>query len=128
MGKISVLGISNCYDAEFFTRLYNSSRHKPKILQNRFYNKTRWDNDLRAFCRQNEIIYQSFWTLTANLELLRHKLFKQIAKENHITEEQLLYKFLVDLGPQPLTGSSNLNHVKEAVAVKDIPKLADETL
>lgn len=127
-GKIQMLGISNCYDVEFFTRLYNSARHKPKILQNRFYSKTNWDYELRAFCLQHEIIYQSFWTLTANPEVLRDKLFKQIAKKNQITEEQLLYKFLVDLGHQPLTGCSSLNHVKEAASVKDIPKLSDETL
>ena len=127
-GKVQILGISNCYDFEFFTRLYNSARHKPKVLQNRFYNKTKWDCDLRAFCLQNQIAYQSFWTLTANPELLRNKFVQQIARENKITEEQVLYKFLVDLGHQPLTGCTTLNHVQEAVAVKEIPRLADDAL
>ena len=127
-GKIQVLGISNCYDFEFFSRLYNSARHKPKVLQNRFYNKTKWDSDLRAFCIQNQIAYQSFWTLTANPELLRHKFLHQIAVEKKITQEQLLYKFLVDLGHQPLTGCTTLNHVQEAVAVKNIPRLSDDSL
>ena len=127
-GKIQILGISNCYDFEFFTRLYNSTRHKPKVLQNRFYSDTNWDSDLRAFCVQNKIAYQSFWTLTANPELLRHKFMHQVAAEKRITKEQLLYRFLVDLGHQPLTGCTTLRHVQEAVSVKDITRIDDNAL
>ena len=127
-GKIQLLGISNCYDLNFFTNLYNSVRHKPKVLQNRFYGKSDWDNDLRAFCLENGIVYQSFWTLTANPELLRHKYFKQVANKYRITEEQLLYKFLVDLGHQPLTGCTSSNHIKEAVLVNDLHRLSDDEL
>ena len=127
-GKIQILGISNCYDFEFFTRLYNSTRHKPKVLQNRFYSKTNWDSDLRAFCVQNKIAYQSFWTLTANPELLRHKFIHQVAAEKRITKEQLLYRFLVDLGHQPLTGCTTLSHVQEAASVKDITRIDDNAL
>merc|ERR1712212_538126 len=121
-GKIQMLGISNCYDLEFFKRLYSEVKHKPNVLQNRFYGKTNWDNELRAICVQNGVVYQSFWTLTANPELLGHKLVKQIARQNNSTEEQVLYKFLVDLGHQPLTGCTSLNHVQEAVSVRDIPR------
>ena len=127
-GKIQMLGISNCYDFQFFTQLYNSARHKPKVLQNRFYNKTNWDNDLRAFCVQNGIVYQSFWTLTANPDILRHKCVRQIANKYKITEEQVLYKFLVDMGHQPLSGCKTLNHVQEAVHVKDLSRLTDDEL
>lgn len=127
-GKIQILGISNCYDFEFFSRLYNSARHKPKVLQNRFYSKTKWDSDLRAFCLQNQISYQSFWTLTANPEILSNKFVQQIARESKITEEQVIYKFLVDLGHQPLTDCTTLNHVQEAASIKDIPRLADDAL
>jgi len=127
-GKIQMLGISNCYDLEFFKRLYSEVQHKPKVLQNRFYGKTNWDNELRAFCVQNEIVYQSFWTLTANPELLGNKLVKTIASENKLTGEQVLFKFLVDLGHQPLTGCTSLNHVQEAVSIKDIPRLSNVSL
>ena len=127
-GKIQILGISNCYDFQFFTQLYNSARHKPKILQNRFYSKSNWDNDLRAYCLQNGIVYQTFWTLTGNPNLLDSQLLKQTAKKYKITEEQVLYRFLVDLGHQPLSGCKSLNHVKEAVLVKDLTRLTDAEL
>jgi len=127
-GKIQMLGISNCYDFQFFTQLFKAARHKPKVLQNRFYSKSNWDTDLRAYCLQNGIVYQSFWTLTGNPKLLGNKFVRQIANKYKITEEQVLYKFLVDLGHQPLSGCQSLNHVQEAAFVKDLSRLADEEL
>ena len=127
-GKVQVLGISNCYDLKMFTNLYNVAKHKPRVLQNRFYKETGWDNDLRAFCLRNEVVYQSFWTLTANPKLLKQKFFLQIAQKYQITVEQLLYKFLCDLGHQPLSGCTTWSHVKEAVAVREIPRLGDDEL
>lgn len=34
--------------------------------QNRFYDATRYDLEIRKYCRENGIVYQSFWTLTAS--------------------------------------------------------------
>ena len=127
-GKVQILGISNCYDFQFFTQLYNAARHKPKVLQNRFYAKSGWDNDLRAFCVQNQVLYQSFWTLTANPELLQNKFTKQIAAKYKMTDAQVLFKFLIDLGHQPLTGCKSTHHVKEAVSVKDFARLTEEEI
>ncbi len=49
-GKVMQLGISNCYDITTFRDLYFQARHKPKVLQNRFYAESDFDTDLRAFC------------------------------------------------------------------------------
>lgn len=38
----------------------------PSVVQNRFYAATGYDTDTRKFCREKGIVYQSFWTLTAN--------------------------------------------------------------
>ena len=43
---------------------------KPTILQNRFYRQSNYDVKLRAYCSMNAIAYESFWTLTANPDLL----------------------------------------------------------
>ena len=48
----------------------NVSRIKPKVLQNRFYSDSGYDRELRAFCLEKGIRYQTFWTLTANPHLL----------------------------------------------------------
>ena len=60
------LGISNTYDIKLLTRLYDDAAVKPQILQNRFYVRSNYDVEIRKFCSDNTIRYQSFWTLTAN--------------------------------------------------------------
>jgi diketogulonate reductase-like aldo/keto reductase len=63
-GRVKQLGISNLYDLNGLKRLYDDARHKPAVLQNRFHAETQFDSDLREFCREKNIFYQSFWTLT----------------------------------------------------------------
>lgn len=79
-GGIRQAGISNCYNLADFQHLYHSARIKPAVLQNRFYAGTAYDRELRVFCRQQHIVYQSFWTLTANRRLLAHATIAALAK------------------------------------------------
>ncbi|UJR29104.1 hypothetical protein I4U23_010318 [Adineta vaga] len=104
-GRVKQLGISNLYDLNGLKRLYKDARHKPSVIQNRFYAETNFDNDIRQFCRENNIVYQSFWTLTANPEILNHSLIKQLAQESH------------DIDLTPLTGTTNEQHMKEDLEI-----------
>ena len=54
------LGISNCYNLAVLKDLYEDARIKPAVVQNRFYDKTRYDIELRKWCADKGIIYQSF--------------------------------------------------------------------
>ena len=63
-GRVRQLGISNLYDLSRLQQLYNDARHKPSVIQNRFHSPTNYDHDIRQFCREKNIFYQSFWTLT----------------------------------------------------------------
>ncbi len=69
-GIVRSIGLSNTYDLSLLQRIYNSAIVKPSYLQNRFYSKTNYDIDIRKFCDSHGIIYQSFWTLTANPRVL----------------------------------------------------------
>ncbi|MCJ7775488.1 MAG: aldo/keto reductase, partial [Desulfobulbaceae bacterium] len=46
-GGARQLGISNCYDAEVFRSLYADANVKPAVVQNRFYQETGYDANLR---------------------------------------------------------------------------------
>ena len=70
-GKVHYLGISNTYDLEFLQKLYENAIIKPTFLQNRFYKETNYDINIRNYCINNNIKYQSFWTLTANPNILK---------------------------------------------------------
>jgi hypothetical protein len=65
------LGISNIYDIDTLRALYDAATVKPSYVQNRFYAKTHYDKEIRRFCLEKGIVYQSFWSLTANKHILK---------------------------------------------------------
>lgn len=112
-GVVGQIGISNCYDVDVFTRLFEKAKIKPKVLQNRFYQDSGYDVSLRRFCRQHDVMYQSFWTLTANPHILNHRLMKDLCDELSATPAQVLFRYLIDQGCQPLTGTTSQLHMQE---------------
>lgn len=116
--RIRNLGISNCPLA-VLRELNNSSRVKvkPAVVQNRFYGDTLFDVPLRAFCRDNQIIYQSFWTLTANPELAQSQPVRQLAAQANISPAAALYMLVMALGDiTVLNGTKNENRMAEDLA------------
>ena len=67
--KVRNLGISNA-PMGTLQQLYDGAKVKPAVVQNRFYPDTHFDKDVRAFCADKGIIYQSFWTLSANPKIV----------------------------------------------------------
>ncbi|WP_317933217.1 aldo/keto reductase [Halioxenophilus sp. WMMB6] len=113
------LGISNCYDLTLLKTLYDQAQIKPAIVQNRFYATTGFDGELRAWCQARGITYQSFWTLTANKELLDQPQLLWIARQRHQTPAQTLFSYLHQRGVVPLTGTSSGEHMREDLASFD---------
>jgi len=120
-GVIRQLGISNCYDIQYFEMLYEDSRIKPAVLQNRFYSDSDFDVDLRKFCAGNDIRYQSFWTLTS--KTTRHNLqksaVKEMAEDKGLTPQTLMYVYMMELGHTPLSGTTSRKHMLSDVAVME---------
>lgn len=116
-GAARSLGICNCYDASVLASLYAGTRVKPEIVQNRFYAATGYDAAIRSFCRSHGIAYQSFWTLTANAELLRHDALLAIAGRHARTPAQVLFRYLTQNGVVPLSGTTSIAHMQEDLAV-----------
>ena len=106
-GTVTQLGISNCYDATLFESLWKKARHKPAVLQNRFYQDTGYDKSLRHFCSERGITYQTFWTLTANPGILKSLPIQTAAERLRATPEQVLFCWLIQSGYQPLTGTAH---------------------
>lgn len=98
-GKIRHLGISNC-PFPMLSALYNSPaiNIRPSIVQNRFHEATGYDTQVLDFCKEHGLVYQSFWTLTANPNLLKSKLVGGFAEERGWTREQALYALVLSLG------------------------------
>jgi diketogulonate reductase-like aldo/keto reductase len=118
-GAVRQLGISNCYHLEQLHLIYNTVNIKPAVLQNRFYAATGYDRELRAYCIQRQISYQSFWTLTANPQILAHSTVAALAAKYQRTPEQVLFRYLTQIGIVPLTGTRSPAHMQEDLTIFD---------
>lgn len=116
-GSVRRLGISNCYELDLLERLHAAVEIKPAVLQNRFYAASGYDRELRAFCTEQGILYQSFWTLTANPHLLAHEVVRTAAQQHGRTAAQVLLRYLTQQGVTPLTGTTSQQHMQEDLAI-----------
>jgi diketogulonate reductase-like aldo/keto reductase len=119
-GKVHRLGISNCYDYNVFVSIYEQARIKPSVLQNRFYSDTNFDKELRQFCYDNNIWYQSFWTLTASWDALHSNEVQQMANDKSMTSHMLMFAYLLQLGyVTPLSGTTSVQHMYDDVSIME---------
>lgn len=108
------LGISNIYSLPQLQSLYSYATVKPSVVQNRFYPATAYDGSIRAFCQENGIRYQSFWTLTANPNLLRGNAVNTLAKDTDVSSPVALYGLVASLGEVSiLDGTTNASRMRE---------------
>jgi len=116
-GLVGHIGISNIYDPRMLERLYKDARVKPSVVQNRFYDKSNFDRELRAFCRSHSITYESFWTLTGNPDYYSHPIVIDIAQRLRKTPEQVWMRFCQHLGIVPLSGTTSEDHMNDDLAL-----------
>jgi len=115
--QIHSLGISNCYKPQKLKWLYQQAQVKPKVLQNRFHEKTNFDVELRAVCKEYGMTYQSFWTLTTNRNALASPAWKKMASEKGLTSQTLMYAYMMTNGHTPLSGTKSTVHMEEDVDI-----------
>jgi diketogulonate reductase-like aldo/keto reductase len=92
--------------------LYDFAIVKPSFAQIRTYAVTAWEQDIRNFCKENNILFQGFSLLTANRNELRSELFQNLAKKYEREVTQIAFRFAKQIGMIPLTGTSNFEHMK----------------
>jgi diketogulonate reductase-like aldo/keto reductase len=110
--RTTMIGISNV-SAEQLTLLCAKAKHKPMVVQNRCYAALGWDKEVREICRTQNIIYQGFSLLTANREVFVDPDIRAMAARYGMGLAQLVFRFAMQIGMLPLTGTTNLQHMKE---------------
>lgn len=141
-GLVKEIGVSNMNLAQL-KAIYDLGTIKPRYIQNRCFAQLKWDQEVRSFCTDHEIIYQGFSLLTANLKYLGGEFREvdsvQIPKaffENSQalirlqdkykkTIQQLIFRFALDCSMLPLTGTWNFEHMKMNLQIQDF-KLSKE--
>jgi diketogulonate reductase-like aldo/keto reductase len=123
-GRAKCLGVSNV-SFDQLKALCHKAEVAPRFVQNRCYASRAWDRETRRFCIENNIVYQGFSLLTANREIVKHPELIEIARRHRMSINQTIFRFAIDVGMVPLTGTTNDVHMKHDLLVKDF-SLSDE--
>ena len=124
-GRARWLGVSNV-TLEQLQSLCDVARVGPRFVQNRCYAVRGWDRRVREFCAANDLIYQGFSLLTANRDVMARPELAQIAKRHGRTVSQIVFRFALDVGILPLTGTTNADHMRADLDVFDFRLAPDE--
>ena len=111
--RIRTLGISNV-SLPALDWLSSHATVKPAVVQNRFQAANSYDGKLRRWCRERAVVFQSFWTLTANPRLLSSAPSLALGREVGVGEAVALYCLVLGLaGTVVLDGTTNEEHMRE---------------
>jgi len=124
-GKTNMIGISNV-TAEQLTQLCARAAVKPMMVQNRCYAAFGWDKDVREICRAHGIIYQGFSLLTANREVFADPGIRAIAQRLGTGLAQVVFRFAMQVGMLPLTGTTNAQHMKDDLHVEQLALTSED--
>jgi diketogulonate reductase-like aldo/keto reductase len=117
-GRVGLIGISNATAAQV-EQLVALARVRPAFVQNRCYAEHGWDAGVRAVCDRHGLAYQGFSLLTANRQVLAHPGVRELAQRRGVSPAQLVFRFALQLGMFPLTGTRDPAHMAQDLAVYD---------
>jgi diketogulonate reductase-like aldo/keto reductase len=123
--KTRMIGVSNITAGQL-TVLCERANHKPMVVQNRCYAVLAWDKEVREICQTHGIIYQSFSLLTANRQVLAAPEVQQIARRLHATPAQIIFRFAMQIGMLPLTGTTSQDHMIEDLQAEQLTLSGEE--
>ncbi len=124
-GKTKMIGISNV-TAEQLSQLCARAATKPMMVQNRCYAVFGWDKEVREICRAHRIVYQGFSLLTANREIFADPGIRAIAQRLGTGLAQVVFRFAMQVGMLPLTGTTNPQHMKDDLQSEQLTLTSDD--
>jgi diketogulonate reductase-like aldo/keto reductase len=124
-GKVRLLGASNVTTGQV-RALCETARVRPAFVQNRCYAVRGWDRAVRSVCAEFGVTYQGFSLLTGNRQLLGHAELRRIAERHGRTPAQIVFRFALEVGMIPLTGTTDPEHMRADLAASDFALDHDE--
>jgi diketogulonate reductase-like aldo/keto reductase len=124
-GKTKMIGVSNIMAGQL-AELCEQGKVKPMVVQNRCFATLGWDMEVREICRTNGIVYQGFSLLTANQEVLADREIHAIAGRLRATPAQIIFRFAMQIGMLPLTGTTSQQHMKEDLQAEQLALSPEE--
>jgi diketogulonate reductase-like aldo/keto reductase len=124
-GKTKMIGISNIAAGQL-AQLCEQANVKPMVVQNRCFAALGWDKEVREICQLHQIIYQGFSLLTANREVLIYPEIQKIARRLAASPAQIIFRFAMQVGMLPLTGTTSQQHMKEDLQAEQLTLSREE--
>jgi len=126
-GKTKMIGVSNI-SAPQLALLCERAHVKPMMVQNRCFAQFGWDYHVREICRAQNIIYQGFSLLTANVQFINRPEIRDIAKRLSTGPAQVIFRFAMQIGMLPLTGTTSEQHMREDLTAEQLQPLTPEEM
>ncbi len=124
-GRARLLGVSNV-SLDQLEIMCKDAKVKPRFVQNRCFAVSGWDRAVRVFCKTNGIVYQGFSLLTANRGAMASRQLATFAQRHGCSPAQIIFRFAIDVGMIPLTGTTDAQHMQSDLGVLDMQLQADE--
>jgi diketogulonate reductase-like aldo/keto reductase len=124
-GKTKMIGISNVTAGQL-ALLCEQANVKPMVVQNRCFAALGWDKEVREICQAHGIIYQGFSLLTANRRVLADPEIRTIAQRLGASTAQVIFRFAMQIGMLPLTGTTSQQHMKEDLQAEQLALSTEE--
>ena len=124
-GKTRMIGVSNITAGQL-AQLCEQANVKPMVVQNRCFAALAWDKQVREICQAKGIVYQGFSLLTANREVLVDREIQAIAKRLGTGPAQIIFRFAMQVGMLPLTGTTSQQHMKEDLQAEQLALSSEE--
>jgi diketogulonate reductase-like aldo/keto reductase len=118
-GRTRLIGVSNV-SLKHLVQLESIHTEPPAFVQNRCFVRLGWDREVRSFCSERKIVYQGFSLLTANKAVLQLSSLADLAALLNATPAQVVFRFARAVGILPMTGTSDLQHMKEDLATEKL--------
>lgn len=125
--KTRIIGVSN-FSAEQLALLSFRAKTKPMVVQNRCFAVLGWDHQVREICSDQGIVYEGFSLLTANQEFFGAPKIHAAAARLRTGIAQVIFKFSMQIGMVPLTGTTDPDHMREDLDVDNLGPLTDEEM
>ena len=126
-GRTRIIGASNVTAGQL-KELCDKASVKPMVVQNRCFAALAWDKEVREVCRAHRIVYQGFSLLTANRDVLTDPAIWGIAKRLRTGPQQVVFRFAMQIGILPLTGTTSAQHMQEDLQAERLQLTPEEVL
>jgi diketogulonate reductase-like aldo/keto reductase len=124
-GETKMIGVSNITAAQL-AELCERANVKPMVVQNRCFAVLGWDLKVREICQAHNVVYQGFSLLTANREVLADREIQTLARRLNAIPAQIIFRFAMQIGMLPLTGTTNEQHMREDLQAEQITLSSEE--